>query len=138
MDQAAGLVLTRLVARRIDVAEATLLLALSERSARRLRSLFITQGPDALVHGNTGRRPVHALDPAVARRVVAAANDGYAGLTDTHLSELLAEDLRGLLALQEVPFLPRCVAATDPAAPLTSFARVGVHDSDVRSARRSR
>ncbi|MDE3113140.1 MAG: ISNCY family transposase [Chloroflexota bacterium] len=91
LPQKRTLVLTRLVAQKIDVAEAALVLGLSERSVRRLRSLFVAEGPEALVHGNTGRRPAHALDPALARRVVAAAKDGYAGLNDTHLSELLAE-----------------------------------------------
>ena len=86
-----ALVLTRLVAQKVDVAEAALVLGISERSVRRLRSLFVAEGPEALVHGNTGRRPAHALDPALARRVIAAAKDGYAGINDTHLSELLAE-----------------------------------------------
>lgn len=86
-----ALVLTRLLAGKISIADATLALGLSERSVRRLRSRFVSAGPDALVHGNAGRRPAHALDPRVARRVVAFAQDGYAGLNDTHLSELLAE-----------------------------------------------
>lgn len=86
-----ALVLTRLVAQKIDVREAALALGISERSVRRLRALLIAEGPEALVHGNAGRRPAHALAPAVARRVIAAAKNGYAGLNDTHLSELLAE-----------------------------------------------
>jgi transposase len=84
-------VLARLLAGKVDVEEAALVLGLSERSVRRLRSRFVVEGPDALVHGNTGRRPAHALDPALARRVVAFAKDGYAGLNDTHLGELLEE-----------------------------------------------
>jgi hypothetical protein len=73
------------------VDEAALLLALSPRSVRRLRARLLEAGPAALVHGNTGRRPLHALDPTLAARVVAFARDGYTGLNDSHLSELLAE-----------------------------------------------
>ncbi len=40
-----ALVLTRLVAQKIDVAEAALVLGLSERSVRRLRSLLVAEGP---------------------------------------------------------------------------------------------
>lgn len=86
-----AVVLTRLVANKIGADEASLLLALSPRSVRRLRARLLEDGPAALVHGNTGRRPVHALDPALAAQVVAFARDGYVGLNDTHLSELLAE-----------------------------------------------
>ena len=83
--------LARLLKGKVDRDEAMLLLGLSDRSIRRLSARLVTEGPEALVHGNTARRPVHALDPAIAARVVAFAKDGYAGLNDTHLSELLAE-----------------------------------------------
>ncbi len=67
------LVLTRLVARKVDEAEAALLLGLSPRSIRRLKARYIERGPASLAHGNTGRRPAHALDQALAARVVALA-----------------------------------------------------------------
>ena len=86
-----GLVLARLLKGRVDREEAMFLLGVSDRTIRRLQAELLAGGPDALVHGNTGRRPAHALDRKVAARVVAFAKDGYAGLNDTHLSELLAE-----------------------------------------------
>lgn len=86
-----GLVLARLLKGKVDRAEAMFLLGLSDRSIRRLQAKLLAGGPDALVHGNTGRRPAHALDPHIATRVVAFAKDGYAGLNDTHFSELLSE-----------------------------------------------
>jgi len=86
-----ALVLARVLKGKVDREEATLLLGLSDRSIRRLTARLVDEGPAALVHRNTGRRPAHALDPALAARVVAFAQDGYAGLNDTHLSELLAE-----------------------------------------------
>jgi transposase len=84
-------VLTRLIAGKVDQAEAALLLGLSIRSIRRLRSRYLERGPSALAHGNRGRRPAHALDAALATRIVALAKTTYAGINDSHLAELLAE-----------------------------------------------
>jgi len=70
-------VIRRLLKGKVDVDEVALLLDLSPRSVRRLRERFIAGGPDALRHGNIGRRPAHALDPVLAVRVVALAKDGY-------------------------------------------------------------
>jgi transposase len=85
------LVLTRLIAGKVDPSEAALLLGLSPRSIRRLRSGYLERGPASLAHGNTGRRPAHALDPRIAARVVQLAKTTYAGCNDSHLAELLAE-----------------------------------------------
>src|SRR6266508_2724781 len=88
-----ALVLGRVVAGRLTIPEAALLLGLSERSVWRLKSRFVAAelDPAALAHGNAGRLAAHRLDPALAERVVAFTRDGYAGINDTHLSELLAE-----------------------------------------------
>ena len=91
MQDRRALVLTRLIAGKVDPSEAALLLGLSPRSVRRLRAQYLERGPASLRHGNSGRRPAHALDPALAARVVALAKTTYAGCNDTHLSELLAE-----------------------------------------------
>jgi transposase len=85
------LVLTRLIAGKVDPEEAALLLGLSPRQVRRLRARYLEQGPASLRHGNTGRRPAHALDPTLAARVVTLAKTTYAGCNDSHLAELLAE-----------------------------------------------
>ena len=85
------LVLTRLIAGKVEPAEAALLLGLSVRSIRRLRARYLERGPATLAHGNRGRRPAHALDAALAARVVALAKTTYPGCNDSHLAELLAE-----------------------------------------------
>lgn len=85
------LVLTRLIAGKVDPAEAALLLGLSVRSIRRLRARYLEHGPATLAHGNRGRRPAHALDPATGEHVVQLAKTTYAGCNDSHLAELLAE-----------------------------------------------
>lgn len=86
-----ALVLTRVIAGKVSISDAALLLGLSERSIRRLRARLEAEGPEALAHGNRGRRPANALDPALARRIVTLAKTTYAGINDSHLSELLAE-----------------------------------------------
>jgi len=45
----------------------------------------------ALAHGNRGRRPVNAVDPEVAQRVVELARTTYVGFNRHHLTEMLAE-----------------------------------------------
>jgi transposase len=85
------LVLTRLISGKVDPAEAAFLLGLSARSIRRLRTRYLERGPAAITHGNRGRRPAHALDPATSARVVQFAKTTYAGCNDSHLAELLAE-----------------------------------------------
>lgn len=91
MQDRRALVLTRLIAGRVEPAEAALLLGLSLRSVRRLRAQYLQRGPVSLAHGNRGRRPAHALDPALAARVVTLAKTSYVGCNDSHLTELLAE-----------------------------------------------
>ena len=72
-------------------AEAAALLGMSVRQLQRLRGAYQQEGAAALVHGNRGRAPGHALDPALARRVVALARTKYAGFNQHHLTEMLAE-----------------------------------------------
>jgi transposase len=86
-----GLVLTKVIAGKVSVPDAALLLGVSERTIRRLRACLERSGPAALVHGNSGRRPANALDPAIAARIVTLAKATYAGINDSHLAELLAE-----------------------------------------------
>jgi len=85
------LVLNDLEAGIVISTEAAELLGLSVRQVRRLRAAYRQRGAAALAHGNRGRRPRHALDPAVAARVVELATSTYAGFNRQHLTEMLAE-----------------------------------------------
>lgn len=60
MGQPRAIVITQVMAGKVDVAEAALLLGLSDRSVRRLRARVAAAGSQALVHGNVGRRPATA------------------------------------------------------------------------------
>jgi len=84
-------VLDRVMAGDLTAAEAASALGRSERQVRRLLAGYRRDGPAALVHGNRGRAPAHALDPALAERIATLARATYAGCNDVHLAELLAE-----------------------------------------------
>src|SRR5450759_1203202 len=73
-------------------AEAARLLDLSVRQLQRMKAAYADLGAAALSHGNRGRRPVHALDPELARKVVELATTTYAGFNQQHLTELLVEE----------------------------------------------
>ena len=85
------LILNDLEAGIVISAEAAELLGVSVRQVRRLRAAYRERGAAALAHGNRGHRPAHALDPAVAARVVELATSTYAGFNRQHLTEMLAE-----------------------------------------------
>jgi transposase len=84
-------VLTELLAGRLTTIEAALTLELSIRHLKRLKARYRREGVASLTHGNRGRRPWHAIDPALAERVVELARTRYVGLNHSHLADLLAE-----------------------------------------------
>ena len=90
-DQRRATTLTKLVAGDLTVAEAALLLGLSERSVWRLRRRFCELGVEAIVHGNRGRASPRRLDEGTRARILALVATTYDGANDTHLAELLAE-----------------------------------------------
>lgn len=90
-EQQRAQVLTRLLVGDVTVAEAALLLGLSERQVFRLRAGYERDGPAALVHGNRGRPSSRRLDQVLAERVLLLARTTYDGANDCHLAELLAE-----------------------------------------------
>ena len=75
----------------VSVAEAAELMDLSVRQVHRLRVAYRNEGAPALVHGNQGRVPAHALAPAVRQQVLTLAQTTYADCNHQHMSELLAE-----------------------------------------------
>lgn len=75
----------------LTAAAAAALLGRSVRQVRRLLAAFRRDGPAALVHGNRGRSPAHALDPGIATAVRRLSQSTYAGCNDVHFAELLAE-----------------------------------------------
>lgn len=113
-EQQRAIALNRSLAGEWTVAEAAAMLGLSERQVRRLRRAYAGQGPAALVHGNRGRRPVHALTAATRTRVVELARTTYAGFNDQHLTEKLAETEGVVLGRETVRRLLRAAGIASP------------------------
>lgn len=86
-----ALVLNQVLAGECTVGEAATTLGLSDRQVRRQKRAYEEAGIRALVHGNRGRRPVHALSDELRERVCELARTRYAGCNDQHFTELLAE-----------------------------------------------
>ena len=75
----------------MTLAEAALVLGISLRQARRLKSGLMRDGPEALVHGNRGRTPQRRIADEVRARVVELYRTRYPGFNHQHFTELLAE-----------------------------------------------
>ena len=84
-------VLNRVLVGDLTAADAADALGRSVRQVRRMLAAYRKEGAAALVHGNRGRTPAHALDPGLAQRVLALAQTPYSGLNDSHLCDVLAE-----------------------------------------------
>lgn len=85
------MVLNRVLEGMLRVEEASELLGVSERHAWRLVAAYRKEGVAALVHGNRGRKPPHAIPEGVRSRVRELAQGPYAGVNHSHLTELLEE-----------------------------------------------
>lgn len=100
-EQQRALALNHVLAGEWTQAEAAVSVGLSERQVRRLVAAYREAGPAALVHGNRGRPPAHAVSKALRAQVLRLAQGRYAGLNDVHLTEKLAE-VEGLHLSREV------------------------------------
>ena len=72
-------VLRRVAAGELTIQEATPLLGVSYRQAKRLTARYGERGRRGLVHGNTGRRSNRAVPPAYRERVVELVRTHYGG-----------------------------------------------------------
>lgn len=75
----------------VSVTEGAELMGVSVRHVHRLRAAYRDAGAAALVHGNRGRIPAHALDPTIRQQVLTLAQTTYADCNHQHMSELLGE-----------------------------------------------
>ncbi len=88
-DKKREFVLRRLDAHHMTAAEAATGLGLSERQVWRLLAAFRREGAEAVVHGNRGQTPKHAVSPELCTRIVDLAQTTYAGFNQTHFTEKL-------------------------------------------------
>ncbi len=84
-------VLNQVLDGRLRVADAAMVLGVSERHGWRLLAAYRKEGAAALAHGNRGRKPTHTVGEEVKARVQELAQGRYQGLNHCHLTELLAE-----------------------------------------------
>ena len=90
-EQKRAMVLNRIQAGQLSVAQAAGVLALSARHVRRILAAYEKEGPAALAHGNRGRQPAHRISEAVRAQVVDLARTKYQGCNQQHLRDLLHE-----------------------------------------------
>jgi len=113
-EQRRAWVLTRVLRGTLTMAEAAEELGLSERHLWRLRAAFEHEGPAGLVHGNRGRSSARRLPAEARARVVELRQGRYAGLNDSHFTELLAEREGILVSRETVRTILRAEGITSP------------------------
>jgi transposase len=86
------LALERLCSGAMTNKEAARLLEMSVRQIQRLKRKFAKGGHVSLIHGNTGRKPAHAIAAEIKDIIADKASGEYMGTSCKHISELLAEN----------------------------------------------
>jgi transposase len=90
-EQVRAMVLVKVLAGELEMAEAAEQLGLSLRQLWRLRRAYVARGPASLVHGNRGRVSARRVEDGLRERVVALRRTTYGPINDSHFTELLAE-----------------------------------------------
>lgn len=67
-------------------------LKLSVRQIQRIKQAFRLKAHEALVHGNKGRKPVHALSEELKNLIAQKAEGDYKGTSCQHMAELLERE----------------------------------------------
>lgn len=114
-EQQRATVLNGLLEGRYDARGAAALMGLSPRQVRRLAQAYRQAGPRALIHGNRGRAPAHALAAATHHQIIGLARqEAYAGYNHTHLHEVLAEELGVRVSRRSVTRILRSAGLRSP------------------------
>jgi len=75
----------------LTMAEAAMVLGVSERQSFRIKARIRKEGVRGVTHSNRGRSSPRTLPPTTRRRIVELARGKYRGFNDHHLTEKLAE-----------------------------------------------
>lgn len=81
----------RVLASKVSVRQAAILLGLSERQVRRLKKGMIQEGAAFLAHKNRGRKPKHAITQDVRDQIISLALNEFKDASCEHMAELLGE-----------------------------------------------
>jgi transposase len=76
---------------KVTLKEATSVMEVSYRHAKRLKRKLLTEGARGLVHGNRGRPSARAIDPELSHRIIELSRTTYSEFNDTHFTEKLTE-----------------------------------------------
>lgn len=90
-EQSRLIVLNRVERGMMTTREAAEILGLSLRQIKRILAAYRKEGAVALAHGNRGRRPRHALDASMKKKVLGLFQTTYKGCNHQHFTELLME-----------------------------------------------
>lgn len=107
-------ILDRIGRSELTLREGAQLMGLSRRQVQRLRKKVQVNGAQGLVHGNTGRAPVHKTAELVRARIVELARGKYAGFNDQHFTEKLYSDEGLEVARQTVRRILRAAGIASP------------------------
>lgn len=75
----------------LTLKQASELLGISYRQARRVKSCYTRHGAAGLAHGNRGRPVAHAIPEGVPEQVISLHEQIYGNFNDTHFTEMLEE-----------------------------------------------
>jgi len=73
----------------LTLKEASSVLGVSYRQAKRLKRRYLREGIGGVAHGNRGRQAPNALDKALRARILSLDEDRYLDFNDTHFTEML-------------------------------------------------
>jgi transposase len=90
-EQKRVMILNRILAGQLSVAEAAALLNRSHRQVQRILAAYRKEGAAAVVHGNRDRKPKQSIRDEVRKQVIALAQTTYQGCNQQHLRDLLEE-----------------------------------------------
>src|SRR5208282_1200787 len=84
-------VMEQVLARKVTMAQAAVVLGLCERQVKRLKGGMLKEGVAFLAHKNRGLKPKHALSQQWRDQIVSQALGDYRGASCEQMSELLKE-----------------------------------------------
>lgn len=93
-------VIERVFRGELTMAEAAMVLGVSERQSFRIKARIRKEGVHGVIHGNRGRASSRKLSAATQQRIIELARGKYRGFNDHHLTEKLA-DVEGLQVSRE-------------------------------------
>ncbi len=76
----------------LTIKEAGLQMGLSYRQVIRMKQSVLQDGIRGLIHGNTGRRPVNAVDDKVKQKILEWSRNAYGRINDACFAEILEKE----------------------------------------------